>query len=31
MPTPEAMTANASQATEAMYEQIADKIAHPEK
>jgi hypothetical protein len=30
-PTLEAMTANASQATEAMYEQIADKIEHPEK
>ncbi|MEO6777093.1 MAG: hypothetical protein ABI467_29450 [Kofleriaceae bacterium] len=30
-PTPEAMTANAAQAVEAMYEQIAEKIAHPDK
>ena len=30
-PTPEAMTLNASQATEAMYEAIAQKIAHPDK
>lgn len=29
-PNPEAMTMNAAQATEAMYEQIADRIAHPE-
>jgi hypothetical protein len=28
--SPEAMTASASQATEAMYEQIADKLAHPQ-
>ncbi len=31
VPTAEAMTANAAQATEAMYEQIAKKILHPDE